>query len=146
MNGIFETKSADEMRALGRKFSEGVRPGVVALSGELGAGKTTFVQGVLSGMGATGPFTSPTFVLMKRYDLSVSKNGIARVSHADAYRVGEDDLRAQGFLEWASDPEGLVLLEWPERAEGLLPETTIRIFFSVEGEGRKVRISGIEKG
>lgn len=136
----FHTQSAGELRELGRKFSESVRPGVVALSGELGAGKTTFAQGVLLGLDATGPFTSPTFVIMKQYDLAVPKNDIARVYHVDAYRVDEEDLRAQGFLEWASDPEGLVLLEWPERAEGLVPETAVRIFFSVEGEGRKVRM------
>lgn len=138
---IFYTQSAEELREVGRKFSKGARPGVVALSGELGAGKTTFAQGVLSGLGATGPFTSPTFVIMKRYDLAIPQNGIARIFHVDAYRVDEEDLRAQGFLEWASDPEGLVLLEWPERAPGLVPDTATRIFFSVEGEGREMEIS-----
>lgn len=137
---IFYTQSAEELREVGRKFSKGARPGVVALSGELGAGKTTFAQGVLSGLGATGPFTSPTFVIMKRYDLAIPQNGIARIFHVDAYRVDEEDLRAQGFLEWASDPEGLVLLEWPERAPGLVPDTATRIFFSVEGEGREMKI------
>lgn len=142
----FHTQSAEELRELGVTFTKNVQPGVVTLSGELGAGKTTFVQGFLAGIGAMGPFTSPTFVIMKRYDLAVPKNGIARVFHVDAYRVGEEDLRAQGFLEWASDPEGLVLLEWPERAPGLLPDTAIRILFTVEETGRKVEIYGIEKG
>lgn len=136
----FYVQSAEELRVLGVKFSERACSGVVALSGELGAGKTTFAQGFLLGMGARGPFTSPTFVLMKRYDLPVPKNGIARVYHVDAYRVGEEDLRAQGFLEWVNDPEGMVLLEWPERAEGLVPENAVRISFVVEGEGRKVEI------
>lgn len=135
----FHTQSAEELRELGKKFSEGAQPGVIALSGELGAGKTTFAQGFLEGMGACGPFTSPTFVLMKRYDLAVAKRGIERVYHVDAYRVGEEDLRAQGFLEWANDPAGVVLLEWPERAAGLVPRGAVRIFFEVEGEGRKVQ-------
>lgn len=138
----FHIQSAEELRELGATFAETMKPGVVALCGELGAGKTTFAQGFLAGIGATGPFTSPTFVIMKRYDLALPKNGIERVYHADAYRVYEEDLRAQGFLEWASDPGGLVLLEWPERAKGLVPDTAIRISFTVEGDGREVKISG----
>ena len=143
---IFYTQSAEELRELGAKFVENMKPGVVTLSGELGAGKTTFAQWGLSGLWATGPFTSPTFVIMKRYDLAIPQNGIARIFHVDAYRVDEEDLRAQGFLEWASDPEGLVLLEWPARAPGLLPDTAIRLLFTVEETGRKVEISGIAKG
>lgn len=82
---------------MGAGFAREVRPGVVALSGELGAGKTTFSQGILAEMGATGPFTSPTFVLMKQYNLSVPVRGIERIYHVDAYRVGEEDLRARGL-------------------------------------------------
>ena len=140
MSGSFEVKSAEVMRALGAEFARGIRSGVVALSGELGAGKTTFVQGVLAGMGAEGPFTSPTFVLMKQYDLSVPMRGVERVYHVDAYRVGEEDLRVQGFAEWANDPAGVVLLEWPERVPGLVPEKAIRISITVEKEGRRVEI------
>lgn len=135
---IFHTQSAEELRSLGAGFAREVRPGVVALSGELGAGKTTFSQGILAEMGATGPFTSPTFVLMKQYNLSVPVRGIERIYHVDAYRVGEEDLRAQGFAEWANDPNGLVLLEWPERVPGLVPEIATRISFTVEKTGRRV--------
>ncbi len=137
---IFHTSSAEELRELGKKFSESARSGAIALSGELGAGKTTFAQGFLKGMGATGPFTSPTFVIMKRYDLPVSRNGIERVYHVDAYRVDEEDLRAQGFLEWTNDPSGIVLLEWPECAPGLVPQDALRISFTIEEEGRRVEI------
>lgn len=135
---IFHTQSAEDLRSLGAGFAREVRPGVVALSGELGAGKTTFSQGILAEMGATGPFTSPTFVLMKQYNLSVPVRGIERIYHVDAYRVGEEDLRAQGFAEWANDPNGLVLLEWPERVPGLVPEIATRISFTVEKTGRRV--------
>jgi len=141
MHEIFHTQSAEELRELGKKFSEKARAGVVALSGELGAGKTTFAHGFLCGMGASGPFTSPTFVIMKRYNLSVPRNGIERVYHVDAYRIDEADLRSQGFVEWANDAKGVVLLEWPERAEGLVPEDSIRIEFSIEGKGRKIDFS-----
>ena len=137
---IFHTQSAEELRNLGAGFAQRIRSGVVALSGELGAGKTTFVQGALAGMGAGGPFTSPTFVLMKQYDLPVSLNGIERVYHVDAYRVGEEDLCAQGFAEWANDPAGVVLLEWPERVPGLVPEKAIHVSITVEKERRRVEI------
>lgn len=136
----FYTQSAEELRAFGAEFTEGARPGVIALSGELGAGKTTFAQGFLKAMGAKEPFTSPTFVIMKRYDLPVSKHGIERVYHVDAYRVEENDLRAQGFLEWANDPLGVVLLEWPERAAGLVPKGATRLFFEVSESGRKISV------
>lgn len=135
---VLHSQSAEELREFGAQFVKGLCPGVVALSGELGAGKTTFVQGILAGMGATGPFTSPTFVLMKQYDLSVPMRGIERVYHVDAYRVGEEDLRAQGFAEWANDSAGVVLLEWPERAPELVPEHAIRISITVEKERRRV--------
>lgn len=138
MSNTHHTQSAEEIRALGAKFSEEVRPGVIALSGELGSGKTTFAGGFLSGLGAEGPFTSPTFVIMKRYDLSVPRNGIERAYHVDAYRVSEEELRAQGFLEWARDPTGIVLLEWPERVTGLIPERVTKISFEFEESGRRV--------
>lgn len=136
---IFHTKSAEEMRALGAQFAEHVSaPKVITLSGELGAGKTTFSQGFLSALGSEGPFTSPTFVLMKRYDLLVPKQGIECIYHADAYRVGEDEFRSLGWEEWIRDPKGIVLLEWPERIPGLVPKNALRILFETEGDGRKV--------
>lgn len=138
MPNTHHTQSAEELRALGAKFSEEVRPGVVALSGDLGAGKTTFSQGFLKRMGASGPFTSPTFVIMKRYDLSAPRNGVERVYHVDAYRVNGEELREQGFLEWTDDSAGVVLLEWPERVTGLIPERAIRISFEIEEDGRRV--------
>lgn len=137
MDEVFEVKSKEAMRALGARFARRIHPGVMALSGELGAGKTTFVQGILAEMGAQGHFTSPTFVIMKRYDLSVPVRGIERVYHVDAYRVGEEDLRMQGFVEWANDSAGIVLLEWSELVPGLVPETAVRISFTVEKEGRR---------
>lgn len=138
----YHVTSAEEMRALGEAFARTkLQPGVVTLSGELGAGKTTLAQGILRGVGAQGPFTSPTFVLMKRYDLPASCRGIMRVYHVDAYRIGEADLRAQGFVEWAEDASGLVLLEWPERVPGLVPKDALHISCAVEEVGRRVEIS-----
>lgn len=125
------THSAEETRALGKKLAETIAPGtLVTFAGDLGAGKTTLIQGILEGLGAERPYVSPTFVLMKQYDLKAkSSTGIARVYHADAYRVGADDFRKLGFDEWLADTEGIVLLEWPERVKDILPEknTTVTL-------------------
>ena len=139
----FYAESAEALRLLGEEWAEKyARPGIVTLSGELGAGKTTFVRGVLARLGAAGSFTSPTFVIMKQYDLSRSKNGIDRVYHVDAYRIGGEDLRSIGWDEWRNDPGGLILFEWPERAREFVGDAMTRISLSIEGEGRKMEIIG----
>jgi tRNA threonylcarbamoyladenosine biosynthesis protein TsaE len=110
-----------------------MNPGsVLALRGDLGAGKTTFVQGLLEALGAEKPYVSPTFVIMKQYDLSESSaNGIRRVYHVDAYRMDDpEEIEKLGFAEWCADQEGIVLVEWPEKIEPLLPPTVKTISFA----------------
>lgn len=123
------THSKEETQKWGKILAKKLRPGVVlTLKGDLGAGKTTLVQGLLEGLGATAPYPSPTFVLMNQYDLpQPTAAGIWRVYHADAYRVSRDDFEKLGFLEWCADPAGLVILEWPERLGDLVPEKRIEI-------------------
>lgn len=123
------TTTAEETRRFGGELARTIVPGtLLCLMGDLGAGKTTLVQGLLEGLGATRPYVSPTFVIMKQYDLSVpSATGIKRVYHADAYRVEARDFKEIGFAEWCADPEGLVILEWPERIMDILPEKRINI-------------------
>lgn len=125
----YRTHSNRETQALGKQLALLFRPGqLVTCSGGLGAGKTTLIQGILDGLGALPPYPSPTFVLMNQYELPQStETGIARVYHADAYRVGRDDFEKLGFLEWCTDPAGLVILEWPERLGDLVPEKRIEI-------------------
>lgn len=130
MNQTLTTHSAEETRNFGKKLASEIAPGtLLCLQGDLGAGKTTLVQGLLEGLGAARPFVSPTFVIMKQYDLAAGllSGRIQRVYHADAYRVQEKDFREIGFAEWCADPEGLVILEWPERIGALLPEKRINI-------------------
>ncbi|MFA9262473.1 MAG: tRNA (adenosine(37)-N6)-threonylcarbamoyltransferase complex ATPase subunit type 1 TsaE [Undibacterium sp.] len=118
------THSKRETQEWGRQLGQSLQPGtLVTLQGDLGAGKTTLTQGLLEGLGAIPPYPSPTFVLMNQYELpKVTVTGIARVYHADAYRVGRDDFEKLGFLEWCADPNGLVILEWPERLGDLVPK------------------------
>ena len=118
------THSTGETRALGADTARAAKPGsVIALRGDLGAGKTTFVQGFLEALGAEGPYVSPTFVIMKEYDLTEpSSSGIARIYHMDAYRIDDpEEIARLGFEEWVADPQGLVIVEWPEKIESLLP-------------------------
>lgn len=122
--------SEEETKKIARDFAKKIpAASVVALRGDLGAGKTSFSAGVLAALGAVGPFQSPTFVIMHRYDLPRSSvQGIRRVYHADAYRINApEELARLGFDEWVSDPEGLVLIEWPERVEPLLPASVTSV-------------------
>jgi tRNA threonylcarbamoyl adenosine modification protein YjeE len=143
MDIYITTHTAEETRAFGAKIAPGLVPGsLLCLHGDLGAGKTTFVQGLLEVLGATRPFVSPTFVIMKQYELPApSVTGIRRVYHADAYRVEEKDFRELGFTEWCADPEGLVILEWPERIGALLPENRTDITLTSLSENeRKIEV------
>lgn len=99
-------------------------------TGDLGAGKTTFIQGVLGALGAEGPFTSPTFTIVRTYDLEEASPGYAlgihTVYHIDAYRVDEDAILDIGWEEMISNHNAVILLEWPERIASHIPEAAIR--------------------
>lgn len=114
--------------ALGRTLRA---PRVVTLSGDIGAGKTTLVQAICRGYGVTDPVTSPTFALVHEY-----AGGAAPVFHLDLYRVR--DRRDLLQLGWSDivDASALVLVEWPERAEGEMPARAMRINLAhVDGDG-----------
>lgn len=126
------TKSPEETTALGKKIAKLIKPGtVVALSGNLGSGKTTFLKGFTAGLGLKNAdaVTSPTFSLMHIYD---SK---PRVYHFDLYRLeSEKEVLNIGFEEFVSDSEAITCVEWAEKAPGLMPSSHVKINFSVEGE------------
>jgi tRNA threonylcarbamoyladenosine biosynthesis protein TsaE len=136
MEESFITHSAEETRQLGKQLAQEMLPGtLVCLAGDLGAGKTTFTQGFLEGLGAARPYVSPTFVIMKQYDLAApTASGIERVYHADAYRVEVRDFETLGFAEWCADPKGIVILEWPERVQAIIPEKAHSISFLWKSE------------
>jgi tRNA threonylcarbamoyladenosine biosynthesis protein TsaE len=107
----------EELRSWGRRFGRSAHPPlVVTISGELGAGKTTLVQAICEGYGVTDEVTSPTFALVHEYRAPRSD-----VHHLDLYRLDAPaQLEALAWDEIVSGP-GLVLIEWPERAEGQVP-------------------------
>ena len=126
-----QTTKAGE--ALGRTLGPG---DVVALYGDLGAGKTCFVQGLVRGLDVTTHATSPTFVLVNEY------RGRLPVHHVDAYRTGGlAELMDLGLLDLIGG-EGVTLLEWADRAESLLPRRAVRV--RIEGLGDEPREVTIE--
>jgi tRNA threonylcarbamoyladenosine biosynthesis protein TsaE len=101
---------------------------VFALQGDLGAGKTTFVQGFLKGLGSKTRVTSPTFVLMRRHKLCGQK--IKNVFHIDAYRLKKPEHLASLELDVIlNGPRNVLLIEWPEQAKRFLPKDTVRLQF-----------------
>jgi tRNA threonylcarbamoyladenosine biosynthesis protein TsaE len=105
------TASAAETEALGAALARELRPGdVVLLSGELGAGKTTFVRGALRALGVAGPVTSPTFTLARRYD----GDGVG-ISHLDLHRLaGAPDEEDDALLDDEVAASRITFVEWPE--------------------------------
>ena len=112
---------------------------VLALHGELGAGKTSFVQYLARVLGVEEYVPSPTFVVMRRYPLSVHERFSALV-HMDAYRIGSlDELRPLDFTEILADPGNLLCIEWAERIQEALPAYTYHVTFTTDPAGGDVR-------
>ncbi len=109
---------------------------LVLLSGNLGAGKTTFSKQVAKILGVAEVVTSPTFVILKRY--STTHTQIKNVIHIDAYRLENgQELSTLGFESLKKEPNTLILLEWPERVPEVTTDFDIKIIFEVEGEKRR---------
>lgn len=129
----------DEMQAEAKDFvrnlnSDSLEPRhsatLVTLSGNLGAGKTTFTQFVAKELGIEAVVNSPTFVLEKIYEIPAlgGNTKFTRLVHIDAYRLESAvDLGVLGFDEIMNHPETLVLLEWPEKVPGIIDQATVRI-------------------
>jgi tRNA threonylcarbamoyladenosine biosynthesis protein TsaE len=132
MSAEVTSPSPEETEGLGARLAATLGPGdVVALTGELGAGKTCFVQGIVRGLGVSGGATSPTFVLVNHY------RGRMPVYHVDAYRIGGlSDLLDLG-LEEMLDGDGVTVIEWADRLEPLLPARAVRV--SIAGLGEEPR-------
>jgi len=135
------TAGASGTRAAGEALGRLLRAGdYVCLEGELGAGKTTFVQGMARGLGVADAYvTSPSFALVNEY------KGRFPFYHIDLYRLsGPEDLEDIGFTEFPG--VGVAAVEWPERATGLLPDERLDIKVEYAGpEGRKLTFRALGK-
>jgi tRNA threonylcarbamoyladenosine biosynthesis protein TsaE len=116
---------------------------VVTLSGDLGAGKTTFAQAFAQALGVRENITSPTFVIQKSYELAGQK--FQRIIHIDAYRLeGSHELEALAFKELLQDPANIILVEWPEKVPGIIPKHAVKIRFDIAGDERTISVDGGE--
>lgn len=110
--------------------------GLVFLHGDLGAGKTTLVRGLLRGLGHQGAVRSPTYTLIEPYE-----TGEQHIYHLDLYRLGDPEELEYLGLRDLLDGEGLLLVEWPERGAGVLPEPELIIEIEHAPPGRRLRLS-----
>jgi len=128
-----QTTSLEEFQEEARKFATEVRciPGratVVGLYGNLGAGKTTFVQTVARALGVMETVNSPTFLIFKRYALHGSC--YTNLIHVDAYRLkSSEELRKLRFDELLADPKNLILIEWADKVSDILPSDHTKLSF-----------------
>ena len=130
------TGSTVEMQALAKAWAEELPlDTVLALHGDLGAGKTTFVQGLAQGLGITEAVTSPTFNLF-----NVHRGPRARLVHLDAYRLEHDDQLDALMLEDFLVSPWVLAVEWPERIAGWLPAGTLHLDLAIDGGAHTVRL------
>lgn len=118
MRTVYESNSAEETRALGKRMGEEAQAGdVIALTGDLGVGKTVFTKGIAEGLGVKEPVSSPTFTILQEY-----RSGRVPLYHFDVYRIGDpEEMDEVGFDDYIYG-DGLCLIEWAELISDLMPE------------------------
>ncbi|MCF6097193.1 tRNA (adenosine(37)-N6)-threonylcarbamoyltransferase complex ATPase subunit type 1 TsaE [Thermovorax subterraneus] len=136
---VFETKSVEETQELGEKLGRLLTKGdLVALKGDLGAGKTAFARGIARGVGSEDFVTSPTFTIINEY------NGDVPVAHIDVYRLSDaGELEEIGFRDYLK--EYVVIIEWADLVIDILPEEILWVELETIGEQER-RIIFTAKG
>lgn len=137
---IYHTYSETETEQIGASLAAKLHAGdVIAMAGDLGAGKTVFIRGLARGLGVRQRVTSPTYTIVNEYE------GTLPLFHFDMYRLGgPEELYDIGWDDYLRRG-GVCAVEWSERAEGLLPEDVIRVRIHTEGESaRVIEITGRE--
>lgn len=134
MDYRYTSLSVEQTRALGKQLGGCLQGGdVIALIGDLGAGKTAFAQGVGEGLGVAGPMTSPTFTLIHEYAGQVHETKI-RLIHMDLYRLQHPEEAEVIGVEDAFTEDAVCLIEWPEIADDYLPEGRLNVEIQGSGE------------
>ena len=111
----------------------------IALNGDLGSGKTTFLQGFAKGVGVKDEITSPTFLIYKKYE---AKKG-RMFYHFDAYRIKNKDLSLLNFKEIIESEKSIVAVEWSENIKEQIPKDAVRVYFSIAGpQSRRLIVEG----
>lgn len=140
MKKIYTTKSFQETQKIGEELAKDIlnlpkqkHAIILCLHGNLGGGKTTFLQGFANGLGIKEKILSPTFVIMKKF---------GNFYHIDCYRLNSDkDAAELGLKEILNNPQNIVAVEWPEKIEKLLPKQTIKLDFKfVDEQTREIKL------
>lgn len=146
MSVTLRTSSPEATRALGQRLGRLLAYGdVVLLHGDLGSGKTTLAQGILTGLGVTGPAPSPTFTLIHEYQGETAAGDALRVYHLDLYRLRDEaDFESIGLNDYLAPDNGISLIEWPERAASYFDGTYLLIEIMPAGaDRRRLRLSAM---
>ena len=129
-------ENLDQTRALAQEFAKSLNKGdIVLLSGDLGAGKTTFTQFVFKALGYNGVVNSPTFAVLKSYEVDELV-----LNHFDAYRINTAEAIECGFDEVISNRDGITFIEWSQNIFELLPNDCIKINITLDGNNRVFEI------
>jgi len=139
---VIATKNYKETILLGERIGRSLKPDdIVALSGCLGAGKTTLIQGIAKGLGVQNWVTSPTFTLINEFE------GNLNLYHIDLYRIENIDDAEDLAIEEYFTKGGVTVIEWAEKIDPILPAKTIRIGIKIVSENeRSFNIKGLEMG
>lgn len=144
MDNNFTLDLADEAATLsfGAVLAKGIHPNLtIYLHGDLGAGKTTLVRGLIHALGYAGKVKSPTYTLVESYILSPETGANFTLYHFDLYRFNDDEeWEVAGFRDYFN-AESVCLIEWPEKAENVLPTPDINITFMIKASGRTIQIT-----
>jgi tRNA threonylcarbamoyladenosine biosynthesis protein TsaE len=136
------SKSEAETQKIGKDFANNLKPGsIAALFGELGSGKTQFIKGICKGLGVKEIVNSPTFIIINEY----YTENFGKLYHFDLFRMKTtEEILNLGFEEYLSS-NGILLIEWPELIENILPDNTIKIYLSHMSNHenmREIKIAG----
>ncbi|MEX2116009.1 MAG: tRNA (adenosine(37)-N6)-threonylcarbamoyltransferase complex ATPase subunit type 1 TsaE [Bacteroidota bacterium] len=149
MTGQYRTRSTEETREVARQFAHTLQRGdVVALIGDLGAGKTQFVKGVCEALGVSSPVASPTFVLLHRYIGKDTAGEELIIHHVDLYRVASSSEILDLGYEEIFFGDGICLVEWADRLGNLLPDKRIDVRLILGGteEERDIALTRVNTG
>lgn len=143
----YQTHLHDEAgtAALGASLARALAPGLtIYLHGDLGAGKTTLTRALLHAAGHQGHVKSPTYTLAEPYTVTLAGRPV-EVIHFDLYRLASpEEFLDAGFREHFS-ADTVCLIEWPEKAAGVLPEPDIKVLLGISGDGRDIELQGLSE-
>jgi len=148
----YQSFSSAATKKFGRELAKeilktvlGKKAVIIALSGELGSGKTTFTQGFAAGLGIRKRATSPTFILMRNTKLpQLSNSKFVNFVHIDAYRADANDFLKLGFRKIAADPKNIILVEWADRLKKIIPKSAfwLKLRHGKKENEREIKIFG----